>query len=427
MERRGRSRKPLPWVRGLLLTALVVATVETGGRAAIAQSAVMREPVYRELSKAETAAEAGDFEEALKVLGRLEKMKDLSSYERAQLYAAYGFLHFSRESYRESIDSYNRVLEQEPLPEQIETSTLYTLAQLQFQVEDYLAAIEHLDEWLGRTERPGPEAYILKGQAYYQLERYRDALEPVKTAISIAEATDRKVAENWYLLLRVLHYELEEWEEVLDILEILVTRYPKREYYVQLGAMYGRTGSAERQLAAYEMAYLQGFLERSDEIVLYAQLLLQAGVPHRAARVLEEGIADGRVEKSVANLRLLSQAWMLAGEDDQAITPLTEAAGLSDDGELDARLAQAYGNTREWEKSAEAAQRALRKGVDREYAVRITLGMALFELERREEARSAFREAANAPEGRATATQWIRYIESEQARLAELERSVVTP
>ena len=50
--------------------------------------------------------------------------------------------------------------------------------------------------------------------------------------------------------------------------------------------------------------------------------------------------------------------------------------------------------------------------------------MALFQLERFDEAKDAFRQAQKAPESRATATKWINYIDTEQKRLRELHDSL---
>jgi hypothetical protein len=218
----------------------------------------------------------------------------------------------------------------------------------------------------------------------------------------------------------VFHYELGHHAQVVEVLETLVTLYPRKEYWLQLAAMYGQTGAEMSQLGAYEAAREQGFLESEAEILRYAQLLLQADAPYRAGTALEEAMAAGRVPRSADNLRLLSQAWTLAKEDARAIEALTAAAERTDDGELDARLAIAHFNVKGWEAAAKAARAALRKGVERAGEVEITLGMALYELDRWDEARSAFREAQGAPESRAAAAQWVAYLDKEQARLAEL-------
>ena len=80
-----------------------------------------------------------------------------------------------------------------------------------------------------------------------------------------------------------------------------------------------------------------------------AQLLMQAEAGYKAARILEKGFADGIVEENESNFRLLSQAWQMAAEYEKAIDPLKKAAKISDDGELDVRLANSYLNLSRYE------------------------------------------------------------------------------
>jgi tetratricopeptide (TPR) repeat protein len=413
------SRATIPVALGLVALSLI-----TPGSGVAQSAASMRERVYDKLSQAEKAAEEGRYEDAHEALRKVEKLDDLSTYEKAQLFTAKGFALYMEERLAESIDSYRQVLEQDSLPEALETGTLYTLAQLQFQAGDYEGSVEHLDRWLATAIDPGPEAHLLRSQGLYQLRRHGPAIASLETALEISRRKGREIPENWYLLLRVLQFESKRWEDVVATLEILVTRFPKKEYWVQLAAMYGRTGAESRQLAAYEVAYLQGFLEKSEEIEIYAQLLLQDEVPFRAARILEKGLADGTVADTVRNLRLLSQAWSMAQEHERAIAALTKAAGRTEDGELDARLAQALLNVKDWERAAESAREALRKGVEREGDVHVMLGMALYEMERRDEAKSSFERALAVEGDHAAAAQWVGYLEAEQHRLADLERSL---
>ena len=412
----------------IVLTALVVAFLcltvgnievslaENSARKTLA----MREKVYEKLSRAQEATEAEDWEKAFDQLAKVEKMEDLAPHEKAQLYTAYGYTYFAQEKYSESASAYEVVLQQEELTEALRTSTLYTLGQLHFHLENYDVAAGYLENWLQTAANPGPEPFVLLGQAYYQLEQLDKAAEPIKRAIAVAEERGKKVRENWYALLRVIYFETQDYENLLDVLEILVINFPAKEYWVHLSSAYGEMGDTQRQLAAYEMAYAQGFLQSSSEIVLLCQLLLQAEVPYRAGVLLKAGLESGSVASTAANWRLLSQAWILAQENDEAIASLGTAAELSDDGELYARIAQTYANLDQWELSVDAAKTALAKGVDNPQDLQLLRGMAFFELGRLTEAKEAFAEAQKSEKGRATASRWLAFVQREQKRLAEL-------
>jgi len=391
------------------------------------QTAAMSEKVYRRLAEAQALsdAEPPDYAGAMKVLNELKAMPKLSPYETAQLYNFYGFVYYVQERYQDSIGAYETVLRQPELPEGLVTSTRYTLAQLHFTIEEYSKAIELLNAWLTATANPPPDAYIMLGSAYYQLEKYPDMIPPIEKAMAIARERDTQIKEQWYLLLRVGYYEQENFAKVKDILEVLVTNWPKKEYWTQLSAMYGELDQEQRQLGAYEAAYDQGLLVKNGELVQLSQLFMQAEVPYKAASVLQKGMEDGLVEKNAQNYRLMSQAWQLAGEDKKAIAPLKSAAELSGDGELDVRLANSYLNLGQHDDCVTSARAGLKKGdLKREDTAYEILGMCLLELDKYEDAKSAFRKAAKDERTAGRARNWVRFIEKEQERLEQLEESM---
>lgn len=98
---------------------------------------------------------------------------------------------------------------------------------------------------------------------------------------------------------------------------------------------------------------------------------------------------------------------------------------MSGEGELDVRLAQSYLNLSEYPQCVESAREGLDKGgVRREDAAYVVLGMCLFELDRYEQAKQAFRQARRDDRSKQAANQWLQFIESEQERLRQLERSL---
>ena len=399
---------------GVCLLAAGTVTAQDGG------STAMREKVYDKLSKAQEATENKAWDKAFDYLGDVERMRDLDPHEKAQLYTAYGYTYFAQEKYAEATEAYEMVLQQDEIPEGLRANTLYTLGQLHFHLDHYAEAAGHLENWLRTTSDPSPDAYVLLGQAYYQMDRPADAAAEIRKAIAEALERGMPVKESWYALLRVIYFELGEFENLLDVLKTLVTEYPKKEYWVHLSSAYGEMGDATRQLAAYEMAHVQGYLTTGPELVLLSQLLMQAGDPYRAGVNLERALQGGAAESTASNWRLLSQAWTLSQEHEKAIVALKKAAELSVDGELDARIAQSHANLGQWEEAAVAARKALDRGVDSPHELQILIGMSFFELRRYEDAKSAFAEAQHDPEGRATATRWLAYVEREQGRMQEL-------
>jgi tetratricopeptide (TPR) repeat protein len=396
-------------------------TVEERTRGQTRKTPALREPVYKKLNEAQELAEAKKYKEALAKVSEVKSMKDLNTYERAQMHSFLAYIYFTQDNYAEAIRNYEAVLQQPDIPVAMEDQTRYTLSQLYFQAENYKKSIQLMQDWLKTAKNPGPEPYMVMAQAYYQLEDYRNALPQVEKGIAIAREQGKPIKENWLLLERLFYYELKDYKKTVAVLEELITRFPKKDYWLQLAGMYGELDKDTEQLAAYRIAHRQGFLTRSGEYVALASLSLQAGAPWAAAQVMEEGFKKGAVEKTAQNYRLLANAYTLSQEDKKALGPLTQAARLSNDGELDVRLGQAYLNLDQYDKAVESLRKGLSKGGIRNASdVQIMLGMSLFELKQYDSAKQAFATARNDKSRAKAATQWLQYIESEEERQRQL-------
>ena len=226
-------------------------------------------------------------------------------------------------------------------------------------------------------------------------DKYAEIEEAIKSietdAANLAKGPTR---ENWWLLLRAAYFELEEMDKVKEILERLVVEWSKKEYWTQLSAFYGQDKQEKEQMAAYQTAYHEGFLEKSSEFVQMAQLYLSVEAPYEAAKLLQKAMDEDKVDKEVKNWKILAQAWFLSGYDEPAIVALREAAKLSDDGELDIRLARSLNNIADYEGCTNSAKTAIQKGdlirLDESY---ITLGMCQFEIADFEGAKDSFANA----------------------------------
>ncbi len=416
----------------LLSVAIAPAVVETAAAQEAEQperktrkTPAMREKTYKQLSEAQVAAEADNYQQALAILNKLRGDDSLNSYERAQMYNFYAFIYYSQDRYNDAVRAYENVLAQPDLPEALENGTIYSLAQLYFQSENYRKSIEYMERWFRVANNPGPEPYVIVAQAYYQLKDYRKALPNIETAMRIARQQGKPVKENWLLLQRLFYYELNDYPKSEQVLKELIRLYPKKAYYTQLSAVYHELNDDKKQLAALEMAHLQGMLDSGREILNLAQLYVANGVPYKGAKILQEAVDNNLVEIKESNLRLLSQSWFMAGEFEKAIPPLQRAAQLSDDGDLYVRLAQSYLNLERHVEAVEALRAGLAKGgVRRPGDAQVMLGMSLYELDRLDQARSAFRVASNYEANERTARQWINHIGNEENRRAELARAL---
>ena len=390
----------------------------------------LRNNIYEKLAEAQVFAEAKQYTEAEAVLNDMldatSKKSKLNRYELANVYNTYAYLRYAVEDYSGALNYYQKVIDQRPeIPLALEINTLYTVAQLYFLQENWLKGIDTLNKWMAVTETPSTNAYVLLANGYFQLKDYDKSLSNIQTAIDREEAAGKLPKEQWYNLARFIHYDRENFREALNVLELLIMYYPKKQYWVQASHLYSEEKDEARQLALLEATYEQNLLDRSQDIVLLSQLYLQAEVPFPAALAMEKGFADNIVEEESKNYELAGVAWRQAQEVAKSLPMLEAAASKSEKGELYARLGNVYLDVDKNEEAIKALKRGLdRGGVKRPDQARLALGMAYFNLGDFTSARRAFRDARKDKRARSYADQWLKYITSEERRLEELAKDL---
>ncbi|MEX2523649.1 MAG: CDC27 family protein [Gammaproteobacteria bacterium] len=403
----------------------LVAQDNGGSERKTEKTPAMSQKVYDALTKAQELIEEKKYNEGLAALRELERQEGLEPYEKAQMYNYFAYTYFTMERYKDAIDAYRKVLAQPELPTGLVRNSLYTVAQLYFITEEYRNAVDTINKWFEVAEKPTENAYMLLGQGYYQLEEYKKALDPLKKAYRMVREKGEKPKENLLLLLRVIYFNLEDYQNMIAILKELVDMYPKNEYWLTLAGVYSELKQYEKQMSILEILYERGALERGAQQLNLANLFLLNDVPYKAAQVLEKGINEGKIEEDVRNLRLLSQAWSQAQYPEESIPPLKKAAQKSDDGDLHMRLAQSYINLDRYEEAVSELRTAFDKGnLKRPDQARVMLGMALFELERFDASKEAFRLASRDDRSRKAAEQWLSYVSNEQTRKDQLRKSL---
>ncbi|TYK64403.1 tetratricopeptide repeat protein [Colwellia echini] len=390
----------------------------------------MRNRVYAQLARAQALADAGDKAAGFEVLDEVkEQLDNLNSYERAMLYNFYGFMYYSNDDLALAIESFNNVVAETEIPDSLVLSTLYSLAQLSMQQQDFKQALVYLKEWETLNGKPLTATQeMLFAQVYYQDKDFVNSLKHTEMAIESVEAEGKDPKENWLTLQRATYYELKQPKQVTKVMEKLVRLYDKPQYWLQLSSMYGEIGEETKQMAVMEAAYQAGYVVEESDISTLSQLYLFHGAPYKSAAVLEMAIEQGAVTADENNLNRLARSYLTAKEDEKAIKVLQRVSNISQTGEYDALLAQTYLNTEQWQAAIEASNVALNRfsnqakqadnnTINNEKDVAnmyLILGMANFNLKKFDRSLSAFNKATQFSSTQKSAEQWSKYVEREQ-------------
>ncbi len=402
---------------GLALSVFLLVHVGVVNAAKVTET--LSQPVYKKLKQAENVLDAKAYDQAIKMMKDLRKKLKLTEYENSQSWNLEAYAHYLKEDYQSAISSYYEVLKYENLAEAVVQSTLKTVAQLHFIREEYKPAVKAVNRLISKVESPDSSLYLLLGQGYFQLKEYDKALAPMQKVIKDAKAKGQVPKENWLLLVRAIHYEKKDYKNMVSVLKEIIHHYPKDDYLYTLAAVYSELGDTKKQLSLMEVLFEKGFLSGEKHAVNLANLYLLHNLPYKAASLLQTEMDAKRVESTERHLRLLSQAWYQAREDEKAIPPMQLAAEKSGDGELYIRLAQSHLNLEQWSQAAQAINLGLEKGgVKKPNTAQIMLGTALFNMKELSGARKAFSTVAKseAKNDRKTANTWLAFLDSEIRR-----------
>jgi tetratricopeptide (TPR) repeat protein len=365
--------------------------------------------IQRYLAKAGEAIDEGDYDEARALLARLRPSR-LNPYERAMVYRFAGYVDYSSANYQGAIDNFQKVLDEEILPVRDDNRIRFNIAQLYASLQQWPEVIAALHRWLRYTPNPDPLGYYLLGIAHYQLEQLDESIVWAEKAVD----SSPEPPESWLQLLAALFVQKEDYENVTPVLEELVLRYPKKQYWVQLALIYGARENYRNSLAVQQVAYLQGFLTDDKELQRLARSYLYHNLPYPAAQVLEKAIEDGYVEADAKSLELLANSWIAAREYERSLPPLRKAAEFAEDGNLSVRLGQVYMQREDWAQAAELLQRAIDKGgLKNPGNAQLLLGICYYNDQRVPQARSSFARARKHDATRSAAERWMTHIDKE--------------
>jgi tetratricopeptide (TPR) repeat protein len=375
----------------------------------------LSERTYRNLTAIHELMDKERYDEALDRLHALSSTVSGKRYERAVVLQTYGHLYVARGQYAPAIENLAKALETGGLPKSVKREIYYLLAQLYLAQSDYGSAATNIERWLKSTKKTTADGHALAGIIYARGKRHADAVKQFEKAIAAAA----KPKESWFRHLLAIHYELGHYNRAARLLERMVALFPDHpNYWLDLANTYRAMGEDQMGLAALETAHQLGLVSAETDVLNLARLYLHLGIPAKAARILETGLADGVVHETQENWCLLSDAWLLARELEPALNALERASGLSSNGQLHLRRARLLAEAQRWNGTLRALQAAFAAGkLETPGQAHLLAGVARHETGDHKAALLAFQRAAEFPETRRQASHWLERLDREEFTL----------
>ena len=287
------------------------------------------------------------------------------------------------------------------------------VASLMYSIGKKDEALKLMNEWMRKSIKDDPKAYVLLAVIYAESGKYREAVCPAYWAVK----TQKKPKSQFYQLLLVSHYELKDMVGSATILKEMVEFFPdEKAYWRQLSTLYLSMDRIKESLALMEMLYLnKGFETESDYKTLSA-LFAYEEIPYRSAEILEEGLNKGVVKPEEKNWKSIAANYRVSKEIDKAIVAYGKTADLSEDGEEYLTQADLYLEKEDWRDSITALNNALKKGVKDTGRVYYTRGSAQANLGQCKSAISSLESATKYKKWRKRANAWISFVKDKVKR-----------
>lgn len=255
----------------------------------------------------------------------------------------------------------NQVLQLDGLDNNGHFSVMLMLAQLQMQEDQYEQSIATFDRLFKETGEQNPEHLALKGNAYYRLERYEEAIDALKQAIA---ASSEPKAE-WSQLLMAAYFDSGKTAEAAAMAEEVASRNPgDKRAQMNLVASYLQLDQYDKAAKTLEQLRASGQLTEENEYrQLYAAYLNMDGREADAAAVISEGLQKAILKPDHDIFLAMGQAYYFSDQVGPAISAYQKAAPLGKDGETYLNLAKILWQEDRISEAKIAAREAIAKGL----------------------------------------------------------------
>lgn len=245
---------------------------------------------------------------------------------------------------------------------------------------------------------------ISLANAYAQTGKPNESVAEVDRAIQAVKATGQKPPVAWYRFAIPRVYATGNRAATAEWLKKMIAEYPTKENWrwgvlVMRGsadATGGRLTSAQR-IDLYRLLRTTKVLADQNDYIDYAESVNAAGLPWEAVAVIDEGRASGKIPAGNPDIARIYASAQAKAKSEGSLTPLIKQSQASANGKMASQTADAYLASGDYTKAVELYDLALQKGGVSADEVNLHRAIALYNLGRKDDARTGFGQVKGAP------------------------------
>ena len=398
------SLDPVRGLPGFALAALIAtACYMLSPAASVAADAKKQEisrVIAKEMTAAQKALQAQQWQEALKNLEEAETKPGLNAFDKKTIYSFKGFADVKLNNLKAAQGEYEKALATGAATPEETASMTRTLFGIAASTQQYQKTIDYgktmVDAGTGTND-----TLAIIAQSYYLLKDCKDSGIWADKAIAAARKAGDTPKENLYLFKLQCASDAGDTPAMDAVLMDLIRLNNKTTYWNTLLRIERQDERDDHNtLMIYRIMYNTNSMNADTDYIEMAQLLGDAALPGEAASVLDKAMASGVMKddhKERSN-RLLTALKSRADSDRKGLPQEDAEASKSAGGELSVKLGEVYYGFGDYQKAADAINQGLQKGqikhLDEAY---VYLGLSEVQLKNAAEAKKAFAKLKDVP------------------------------
>ena len=252
--------------------------------------------------------------------------------------------------------------------------------------------------------------YGLTALVYATEKDYETAYMYITKAINISGG----FREDWYQLKFAIEYQKKDYINAERSAKILLENKPsKKQYYVQMSAIYNINQKYDLALGTMEVSYMKGLLSKPEEFSNLASFYLYKQNPVSSAKVIEKALQNDLISLDKTFSKLLSDSWLFAKERQRSLDVVDEALKINKEDEalINQYITIAF-SAFQWKEVVKGISRAKSMNINKDGKYDLMLGIAYFELDNNTAAEKAFNQARLSKKYKDQGAAWLEYLEA---------------
>ncbi|MEA3370173.1 MAG: hypothetical protein U9Q40_02410 [Campylobacterota bacterium] len=370
----------------------------------------LQSSTYKGISKAQKFMDANKSQEAEStLLGMVNNESIKKDLDRAYIRFYTGYFYTLEEKYAKALSYFEQAVKSNVLPPKQQENAYLNIIQLSLEKEQFAKSLEYLDKLIIIADPLKAEYYVYKANIYMTLEKYKQVISAIDKAIEV----EGKSKLAWIKIKFYAYYMIDDYQRAIVMLKQLIVLEPNEtKYWIQLSSLYSVTDNFNNALASIDISRIAKLDLTENEVMRLVSWLHHAGVPYKAANILEQKLLNKIVKESEKRFNYLGSLYYESREYDKALIWYEKAAKLSNRGDIHYKIARIFLNKRDYNAVVKHINASLAKADEKELGEKyILLGKAYYELGKEHKARNVFQKALADKKVKQIALAWLNYLQ----------------